>query len=687
MATTNIWSTPMVNTETPSSTVIRRTFNPDSTPAIGFSGCQTLYEALRRGAAVNPLGPCLGFRAVSTTGQATPFVYSSYTEVVARVDAIGAGLYVMDLVKPNEDGMKLLGLYMKNCMEWTISEHAVYTVGGATVPLYDTLGPDTVKFILNQTGMSVCVCTRSEVGKLIEAKRTGECPRFESIILIDGVLSGNDGRGINMKKECEALGLKILSLAQVETTGAQYLTTSREGKGHCHSPPSGTDICTFCYTSGTTGNPKGALITHMNLLSTIAGLADFFVPDLTDRHLSYLPLPHIFERIVQAQMLLTGASTGFFRGDPTKLVEDIQACRPTLMPVAPRVLNKIHDKIMAGVNAAGGMKKKLLYAALAAKTEGLKHGKLTHAVYDKLIFNKIKKALGLDCIRFMVSGSAPLSANVMTFFRCMLGVPVVEGYGQTEGSAAATISHPDDIATVGHVGGPVGCCEIKLKDVPEMGYLCTDTSHRGVPCQGRGEICVRGPAVFIGYYKDEEKTKEAIDEEGWLLSGDVGLWNEEGALQIIDRKKNIFKLAQGEYVAAEKIENILGQSLFIGQNFVYGDSYQSALVAIIVPEEEVVLKWAEDTGDSSLSGLDFKALCKTDLLRESIMREIKNFAKKNGLHGFETPKAIHLESELFTAENGLTTPTFKLKRPQLKDHYEDQIDELYAKMPPPPSKL
>ena len=142
-----------------------------------------------------------------------------------------------------------------------------------------------------------------------------------------------------------------------------------------------------------------------------------------------------------------------------------------------------------------------------------------------------------------------------------------------------------------------------------------------------------------------------------------------------------------EYVAAEKIENILGQSLFIGQNFVYGDSYQSALVAIIVPEEEVVLKWAEDTGDSSLSGLDFKALCKTDLLRESIMREIKNFAKKNGLHGFETPKAIYLESELFTAENGLTTPTFKLKRPQLKDHYEDQIDELYAKMPPPPSKL
>ena len=169
----------------------------------------------------------------------------------------------------------------------------------------------------------------------------------------------------------------------------------------------------------------------------------------------------------------------------------------------------------------------------------------------------------------MISGSAPLSPKVMTFFRCLLGVPVVEGYGQTEGSAAATFGHPDDVASVGHVGGPHGCVEVVLVNVPEMGYLSTgelrnmahayfllllsntcfdaiiDTSHNGEPCQGRGEICVRGPPVFKGYYKDEEKTKEAIDEEGWLHSGDVGLWTVEGQLKIIDRKKNIFKLAQG----------------------------------------------------------------------------------------------------------------------------------------------
>jgi Long-chain acyl-CoA synthetases (AMP-forming) len=675
------WSMALANTATHNSTPIHRNFNPESCPSLGYMGCQTLYEALRRGAAVNPLGPCLGFRAVSINGQATPFIYSSYTEVLSRVNALAAGLDAMNLVLPNEDGLKLLGIYMKNCMEWTIAEHAVYSIGGATVPCYDTLGPETVSFVLKQTNLSACVCTRKEVPQLVKAKQDG-CDKFKFVIIIDGVLP-------ETKELCESVGLRAISLAQVESTGDMAsLSPVQSGKGHQHTPPSGGDICTFCYTSGTTGNPKGALLTHHNMMSAIAGLSEFGVlPNPTDRHLSYLPLPHIFERVVQGQMLLAGGSIGFFRGDPTKLLEDIQACRPTLMPVAPRVLNKIHDKIIAGINAAGGMKKKLFYAALRAKAEGLKQGYLKHSFYDHLIFNKIKKALGMDCLRFMVSGSAPLSEPVMVFFRCMLGIPVVEGYGQTEGAAAATLGHPSDCGTFGHVGGPVGSVEIKLVDVTDMGYFSTDTVHRGMPCQGRGEIWVRGPSIFKGYYKDEEKTQETITEDGWLMSGDIGLWNADGCLQIIDRKKNIFKLSQGEYVAAEKIENVLNQSLFIGQNFVYGDSYQSSLVAIVVPDEEVVMQWAVECGDQSLTGLSFQALCKTDALQTAIMTDIQAIAKRNGLHGFETPKAIFLEPEHFTAENGLTTPTFKLKRPQLKNHYKRQIDELYARVTVPPSKL
>lgn len=240
--------------------------------------------------------------------------------------------------------------------------------------------------------------------------------------------------------------------------------------------------------------------------------------------------------------------------------------------------------------------------------------------------------------------------------------------------------------TVGHVGGPIGCVEIALYDVPEMGYKHTDTSHRGMPCQGRGEICVRGPNVFKGYYKDEEKTKETIDSEGWLHSGDIGLWRLDGTLQIIDRKKNIFKLSQGEYVAPEKIENILTRSAYIAQCFVYGDSFQSALVAIVVPDEEVVRGWAKSNAGANETD-SFALLCQNSSLKDTIMGDVERLSKENKLQGFETVKAIHLESTPFSADNDTMTPTFKLVRQKIRDQNERVINELYAKLSPPRSKL
>lgn len=332
------------------------------------------------------------------------------------------------------------------------------------------------------------------------------------------------------------------------------------------------------------------------------------------------------------------------------------------------------------------MKKKIFDAAMAAKTEGLKQGRLKHPLYDRLIFNKIKRGLGLDHVRFMVSGSAPLSDNVMTFYRCLLGVGVVEGYGQTEGTAGATISHPDDISTTGHVGGPTGATEICLFDVPEMGYLHTDREHRGTPCEGRGEICIRGPNVFKGYYKDPEKTRETIDEEGWLHSGDIGLWRTDGTLQIIDRKKNIFKLAQGEYVAPEKIENILNLCPLIAQSFVYGDSKESFLVAIIVLDEEATQAWAKQN-DPSLVSATLDDICKSQALNQALMAMIKSISRDHSLHGFEIVRAIFLESTPFTVEKDLMTPTFKLKRNKVRDLYEKEIQNLYRTAAMQQSKL
>lgn len=258
-------------------------------------------------------------------------------------------------------------------------------------------------------------------------------------------------------------------------------------------------------------------------------------------------------------------------------------------------------------------------------------------------------------------------------------VHYLTGYGQTEGCAGATLGHPNDMTTVGHVGGPIGCVEIALYDVPEMGYTHYDTSHRGLPCRGRGEICIRGPNVFRGYYKDASQTQESIDGEGWLHSGDIGLWRPDGTLQIIDRKKNIFKLAQGEYVAPEKIENILTRSKLIAQCFVYGDSLQSYLVAIVVLDEEAVRTWARSRNETS--GQSLVSLCQSSALKDLIKSDIARLSKESKLQGFEVVKAVHLESTPFSIDNDTMTPTFKLKRQKIRDLNQVVIQKLYDSLP------
>jgi long-chain acyl-CoA synthetase len=333
----SIRSTIVPNTNRANRGDIRRSANPLVHPELGLHGCRTMYEGFRRGCSLNPLGPCMGFRATSTTGFATPYIYCSYSECLARIDAFAAGLETLNLVERNPDNMLVLGLYMKNCMEWVLAEHAIYALGGATCPLYDTLGPDTVQFILKQTGAKSLVCTRAELSAVCEAKMSGDCPSLFAVILVDGVTP-------DAARMAAGSGLEVLSYAKVEAAGAERITK----RGHKHNPPNPDDVSTFCYTSGTTGDPKGALITHANLISTIAGVqaaGGEFVINMFDRHISYLPLPHIFERVVMAQIILVGASIAFYRGDPLLLIEDFQACRPTFMAAAPRILNKIHDKV------------------------------------------------------------------------------------------------------------------------------------------------------------------------------------------------------------------------------------------------------------------------------------------------------------------------------------------------------
>ncbi|NWX46425.1 ACSL6 ligase, partial [Steatornis caripensis] len=351
----------------------------------------------------------------------------------------------------------------------------------------------------------------------------------------------------------------------------------------------------------------------------------------------------------QSVVYCHGGRIGFFQGDIRLLSDDMKALRPTIFPVVPRLLNRMYDKIFSQADTS--LKRWVLEFAAKRKKAEVRNGIIRNdSLWDKLFFNKIQ-------VRNLRSES---KVKELSPFLCQ----VYEGYGQTECTAGCTFTTPGDW-TSGHVGAPLPCNLIRLKDVEELNYFAS---------KGEGEICVKGPNVFKGYLKDEEKTTEALDREGWLHTGDIGKWLPNGTLKIIDRKKHIFKLAQGEYIAPEKIENIYIRSDPVAQIYVHGDSLQAFLVGIVVPDSEVMPGWAKKRGFDGT----YAELCKNKELQQAILEDMVRLGKESGLHSFEQVKAIYIHSDMFSVQNGLLTPTLKAKRPELRDYFKKQIKELYS---------
>jgi long-chain acyl-CoA synthetase len=338
----------------------------------------------------------------------------------------------------------------------------------------------------------------------------------------------------------------------------------------------------------------------------------------------------------------------------------------------PRLFNKFYDGIMSKVQALTGLKKKLADWAIASKIKKLESsGDPTDRIYDRLVFNKFKEAIGGN-VRMMITGSAPISKDVINFLKIVFCCPFYEGYGQTETAGGSCLTFSED-GEAGHVGGVLPQHELKLVDVPEMDYYSTDKDENGEPFP-RGEICFKGHSNFLGYFKLPEKTKETIDEHGWIHTGDVGAILPNGALKIIDRKKNIFKLNQGEYIAPEKLENHYSKINIVKQIFIYGDSLQSYLVTVVIPDEEEVKKIAEE---NKLDTSDMDALFKSKEWQNLVEARFSQAKKEGGLTGLEIPKKYHFDREEFTLENDLLTPTMKLKRNEAKNKYIAQIKEMY----------
>ena len=421
------------------------------------------------------------------------------------------------------------------------------------------------------------------------------------------------------------------------------------------------------------GNPKGAMLSHKNFVSLVSCLEYSDVKIEEDEvYLSYLPLAHVFERILITLCFYKAVKIGVYSGDVQKLKYDLEDLKPTAFASVPRLYNRFYDIIQGQIKNLTGFKRTLVDKAVDSKLYYLRTGAhYKHAIYDALVFHKMKQAFG-GRVHIMVTGSAPISSQVIDFLKICCSCPILEGYGQTESTGASFLTVMNDPLS-GHVGGPLSNTEFKLVDVSELGYTSKDKDPKTGEPLPRGEVCIRGPGVFQGYYKDEEKTKEAVDNDGWLHTGDIAQLNLNGSIKIIDRKKNIFKLAQGEYVAAEKIETIYNQSPCVEEIFIYGDSLQAYLVAIVLPKKKAVLQFAEEKGKKG----DFKELIKQKDVVDMVLEKMNAHAKKEKLFGFEMARKIVLIDTPFL-DLDLQTTSFKLKRHEAKKYFQAEINEMYA---------
>ncbi|NWS19449.1 ACSL1 ligase, partial [Pachyramphus minor] len=616
--------------------------NSDELLVYYYDDVRTAYDIFQRGLQVSNNGPCLGFRKPNQ-----PYEWISYKEVSDRAESVGSALLHRGF-KPSH--IQYIGIFSQNRPEWVIIEQGCYAFSMVVVPLYDTLGAEAIAYIVNKADLSLVFCDKPDKAKLLlTSVEKGETPILNTIVIMESFGADLVERG----KKC---GVEIFSMREIEELGRAHRQKPM--------PPKPEDLAVICFTSGTTGNPKAAMITHQNIVSNASAFVKTtektFMPSSDDVLISFLPLAHMFERIVEVSICLWILHRPHCMG----YVIYIYTARThgTSCVFSVYFFLIVRGSIFGQADTS--LKRWLLDFASRRKEAELRSGIVrNNSFWDKVIFRKIQASLG-GKVRLMVTGAAPVSASVLTFLRTALGCQFYEGYGQTECTAGCSLSLPGDW-TAGHVGAPMPCNIIKLVDVQEMNYLAS---------KGEGEVCVKGPIVFRGYLKDPEKTAEALDKDGWLHTGDIGKWLPNGTLKIIDRKKHIFKLAQGEYIAPEKIENVYLRCEALAQVFVHGESLQAFLVAIVVPDPDTLHNWAKKKG---IEG-SYQELCKNKDVKKYILEDMVRVGKESGLKSFEQVKDIVLHTEMFSIENGLLTPTLKAKRPELRKYFQSQIDELYA---------
>jgi long-chain acyl-CoA synthetase len=518
-----------------------------------------------------------------------------------------------------------------------------------TVSIYDTLGLDGMEYIVNHVSLACVVTGLNHVPTLLALKT--KLPSLKFIVSLDpldaGELPGQKKKDL-LDVWAHEQGVKLYCIEDVEALG--------RAKPRPANPPRPEDVVTINYTSGTTGSPKGVVLTHANAVAA-ASFCQVTVPqDHNDIVCSYLPLAHIYQRLCEHASLWAGSQIGYFHGNIIELVDDLKLLRPTAFVSVPRLYNRFGTLIRAGTVEQSGVKGALSRHVVSTKMANLKAsgGSNKHALYDRIWSSKVSAAVGLDRCKQMVSGSAPLDPNLHQFLRIVFANHFIQGYGLTESYASGLAQFEGDYSA-GNCGGLAPTAEACIQDVPAMEYYSTDKPYP------RGELLLRGPTIFREYYRSPEDTAKAILPDGWFCTGDIASVDEMGRFTIIDRVKNVLKLSQGEYISPERIENAyLSRIPFLAQAYVHGDSVQPFLVAIFGINPEAFALFAGKILDAKIEPTNLEALeaaAQDDRVRGAVIRELDKVGKKDKFKGYEYVRNVHLAIDPFTIENELLTPT------------------------------
>lgn len=556
---------------------------------------------------------------------------TSTKEYINLGNKVSRGLLKLG-IKP---GDKIALITTATRTEWAVMDLGISQIGAVSVPVYPTISPEDYDFIFNNAEVKYCfVSDRELLDKVLKIK--GNVTSLQGIFTFDQV----DGAA-NWKE--------IIDLGEDEATQVEVDDLSKSINSE--------DLATIIYTSGTTGKPKGVMLTHQNIVANVLA-SDPRIPrvkgmDYKDiKVLSFLPICHIFERMLFYLYQYNGY-TVYFAESIEKMGDNIKEVQPHIMSVVPRLIEKVYDKIYDKGTSAGGLKSRIFLWALGvnkAKNSIGKPSGLKEMIADKLVFSKWREGLGGNIIT-LVSGSAALAPRLNKMFQ-NAGIPILEGYGLTETSPVISVNSfgKIKIGTVGHV-----------------------LENLDVKIQEDGEITVKGPSVFKGYFKNEEMTKEVFTEEGYFKTGDIGHIDEEGYLHITDRKKEMFKTSGGKYIAPQVIENQAKASKFIEQIMVVGDG-EKMPCAFIQPDFNFVQHWAERKGYNI--GKTPEEIVKSPELKERIGKEIDYLNTKLG--SWEQIKKFELTPEVWSIELGQLTPTLKLKRKAVKERYIKLYNKMYG---------